>query len=70
MRIWGLVHYVCLAYKSLVKLALTSCLVSTKLCKPLVFKYVFGFAMRLLIFKLFIFKVVKGLFGHPEQTGE
>ena len=36
-----------------------------KLCKPLVFKYVFGFAMRLLIFKLLKFKVIKGLFGHP-----
>ena len=36
-----------------------------KLCKPLVFKYVFDFAMRLWICKLFRFKVVKGLFGHP-----
>ena len=35
-----------------------------KLCKQLVFKYVFGFAMRLLICKLFKSKVVKGLFEH------
>ena len=39
-------------------------MVSKKLCKPQVFKYVFGFEMRLLIFNLFKFEAVKGLFGH------
>ena len=38
-----------------------------KLCKSLVFKYAFGFSMRHFIFKLFKFKVVKGLFRHPVQ---
>ena len=36
-----------------------------KMCKFLFFKYVFDFAMGPLLFKLFYFKVVKGLFGHP-----
>ena len=61
MKFWGSVHYICSAYKSLVKLLLTSCLVSKKLCKPLVFKYVFGFAMQPLILELFKFKAVKVL---------
>ena len=39
--------------------------IKKKLCKPLVCKYVFGIAMQLLISKLFKFKVIKGLFGHP-----
>ena len=34
------------------------------MCKPLGFKYVFGFAMRLSVSKSFKFKVFKGLFGH------
>ena len=41
------------------------CLVSNILCKCLVFKYVFDFAMGPLHFKLLSFKVVKGVFGHP-----
>ena len=40
-------------------------LVSEKLCKSLLFKYVFSFTMRLLVLKLLQVKVVKVLFGHP-----
>ena len=40
-------------------------LVSEKLCKSLLFKYVFSFKMRLLVLKLLQVKVVKVLFGHP-----
>ena len=39
----------------------------SKMCKLLVLEYLFGFGIRLLTFKLFKFKLVKGLFGHPEQ---
>ena len=40
-------------------------LVSEKLCKSLLFKYVFSFTMQLLVLKLLQVKVVKVLFGHP-----
>ena len=36
-----------------------------KIVQASIFKYVFEFAMRLLIFRLFKFTVVKGLFEHP-----
>ena len=62
-EILGISELFYLAYKSLVKVVLTPRLVSEKMCKPLVFKYVFVFTTRLLIIKLFKFKVVKGLFG-------
>ena len=44
-------------------------LVSEKLCKSLLFKYVFSFTMRLLLLKLLQVKVVKVLFGHPVPFG-
>ena len=50
-------HKICLGYKSLLKVVLTSCLVSKQLCKSLVFKYAFGFAMRLLCFFNFFISI-------------
>ena len=40
-------------------------LVSKKLCKFVLFKYVFCFTIWFLVWKLLIIKVVKLIFGHP-----
>ena len=40
-------------------------LVSNKLCTFLLFKYVLGFTICLLVLKLLKIKVVKVIFGHP-----